>query len=68
MIQIRVASRFLAAAKRKKEEDDEVNRGQIPNSGHKLAIYVQEVPVFCDFWYQMVILKCGDHEFWGLFF
>ena len=25
MIQIRVASRFLAAAKRKKEEDDEVN-------------------------------------------
>ena len=28
---------------------------------------VQEVPAFRDFWFQRVIKKCGDHEFWGLF-
>ena len=33
----------------------------------KFEVIVQEVPVFCDFWFQMVILKCEDHEFPGLF-
>ena len=28
---------------------------------------VQEVPVFCDSWFQKVIMKCRDHEFQGLF-
>ena len=31
------------------------------------ATLIQEVPAFRDFWYQMVILKCGDHELQGLF-
>ena len=29
--------------------------------------YIQGVPAFPDFWSQRVIMKCGDHEFWGLF-
>ena len=29
---------------------------------------LQEVPAFHDFWFQRVIMKCGDHEFLGLFF
>ena len=32
-----------------------------------LETRVQEVPAFRDFWFQMVIMKCGDHEFRGLF-
>ena len=28
---------------------------------------LQEVPAFRDFWFQRVIMKCGDHEFRGLF-
>jgi hypothetical protein len=31
-------------------------------------IYIQEVPAFRDFWFQGLIMKCGDHEFRGLFF
>ena len=27
----------------------------------------QEVPTFRDFWFQSAIMKCGDHEFRGLF-
>ena len=30
-------------------------------------LVIQEVPAFCDFWFQRVIMKCGDHEFRGLF-
>ena len=26
----------------------------------------QEVPTFCDFWFQRVIMKCRDYEFQGL--
>ena len=32
-----------------------------------LYVDIQEVPAFCDFWFQRVIMKCGDQEFWGLF-
>ena len=28
---------------------------------------IQEVPAFRNFWFQRVIMKCGDHEFRGLF-
>ena len=36
--------------------------------GRTLIKYlIQEVPAFCDFWFQTVIMKCGDHEFRGLF-
>ena len=28
---------------------------------------IQEVPAFRDFWFRMAIMKCGDHEFRGLF-
>ena len=34
-------------------------------SSHILG--VQEVPAFRDFCFQRAIMKCGDHEFWGLF-
>ena len=30
-------------------------------------IILQEVPAFCDFWFQRVIMKCRDGEFLGLF-
>ena len=30
-------------------------------------IVIQEVPTFHEFWFQRVIMKCRDHEFWGLF-
>ena len=33
----------------------------------ELTFELQEVPAFRDFWFQMVIMKCGDHEFRGLF-
>ena len=26
-------------------------------------VSLQEVPAFCDFWFQSVIMKCEDHEF-----
>ena len=29
---------------------------------------VQEVPTFCDFWFQRVIMNCKDHEVRGTFF
>ena len=29
----------------------------------KVHTYIQEVPAFRDFWFQGVIMKCGDHEF-----
>ena len=28
-----------------------------------LFLHIQEVPTFRDFWFQKVIMKCGDHEF-----
>ena len=33
----------------------------------KIGNVIQEVPAFRDFWFQRVIMKCGDHEFRGLF-
>ena len=30
------------------------------------SIQLQKVLAFCDFWFQRVIMKCGDHEFRGL--
>ena len=32
-----------------------------------ILMAIQEVPAFRDFWFQRVIMKCGDHEFRGLF-
>ena len=33
----------------------------------RLCHVIQEVPACRDFWYQRVIMKCGNHEFRGLF-
>ena len=32
-----------------------------------LEIKVQEEHPFCDFWFQCILMKYGDHEYWGLF-
>ena len=34
---------------------------------YKTTNAVQGVPAFRDFWVQRIIMKCGDHEFGGLF-
>ena len=47
------------------EHSGEVGTSEDHLKNEKLQI--QEVPTFRDFWYRMVILKCGDHEFRGLF-
>ena len=40
----------------------------VPNKQAKNdKLKVQGVPAFHDFWVQRVIMKCGDHEFRGLF-
>ena len=31
----------------------------------RVKIPIQEVPAFRDFWFQRVIMKCGDYEFRG---